>query len=199
MILGLVLPAVAVELDVSEMEPGEEPEGVFVIEGQFTVEEIEGRKVVQMGTAPVEECMMLFGETLRGPATVRVMIKAAKKGRSYPSFGVGLYGVSGYRLRVAPARKSLELVKGDEVVAKGDFSWSGAGWTWLELSAALGEDGEWMLEGRAWEEGGDMPAKAQVRFGFEAARVMGKAGILGTPYSGMPTLFDELAVTVPES
>jgi hypothetical protein len=199
MALGVaVLPLGAEAFDLSGMDPGKEPDGVFVIDGEFTVAEVDGEKVVKMGTAPVEECMMLFGDTLRGPATVRVKIKAEKKGRSYPSFGVGLYGVSGYRLRVVPARRGIEILKGDEVMAKGEFAWSGSGWTSLVLSATSGGDGRWTIEGRAWGEGEAEPEDAQVKIDVDAARVMGKAGILGTPYSGMPTLFDELEVTVAE-
>jgi hypothetical protein len=192
------VPAEAGEFDVSKMEPGKEPEGVFVIDGKFAVAEVDGRKVVRMGTVPVQECMMLFGDTLRGAATVRVKVRAEKKGRSYPSFGVGLYGVSGHRLRVVPARRVVEVVKGSEVISKGDFAWKPDAWTWVELSVTSPADGKWSLEGRAWTEGAEAPVEPLVRVDFEAARVMGKAGILGTPYSGLPTLFDAMEVKATE-
>ncbi|MEM7146154.1 MAG: hypothetical protein AAF591_13530 [Verrucomicrobiota bacterium] len=196
--LALVLIAGAMALDLSSVETGAEPPGVFVIEGSFKVSELDGERVVEMGTEPAEECMMLFGDTLRGGATVRAKIKAGKKGRSYPSFGVGLYGVSGYRLRVAPSRKALEIVDGDEAVASREYAWGGDGWTWVELGVASPEAGRWVVEGRSWDEDSERPEEAMVRFEFEDDRVMGKAAILATPYTGMPTYFGELEVVEEE-
>ncbi|MEM8955071.1 MAG: hypothetical protein AAGD22_13045 [Verrucomicrobiota bacterium] len=194
-VVWVVVSAMAVGgIELGEMELGSEPESVFVIEGDFKVSEVDGERVIEMGTEPVEECMMLFGETLRGSASIRGKVKAGKKGRSYPTFGVGLYGVSGYRLRVVPVRDEIEIVEGDDVVASGRFDWSGQGWTWLELSIQLEEDGGWVVEGRAWEEGFQPPDEALARHEFDAERVMGKAGILGTPYTGLPTYFGELEV-----
>ena len=50
-----------------------------------------------------------------------------------PVFGLALNGVSGFRLQVVPAKRSIELLKGKDIVAKTAFRWGGGSWLRLSL------------------------------------------------------------------
>jgi hypothetical protein len=55
---------------------------------------------------------VLFGPTETADVQVSARIHGTGKGRRYPTFGVGLSGVGGYRLQVSPAKKLVELYRG---------------------------------------------------------------------------------------
>ena len=171
---------------------GEEPGGLFVIEGEFTVIESEGGKAIQIAAAPLVETGAILGESMKDMGgVVSVRVKANKKRRSYPRFGVGLHGLSGYRLRAVPAAKQLELVKNEEVVKKVPLTWVAGQWTTIELS--LLPDGEgWKVEGRVWGEGKERPEEADLELGDAVKPKSGKASIWGTPYAWLPIIFDDV-------
>ncbi|MDG2125242.1 MAG: hypothetical protein P8J87_16175 [Verrucomicrobiales bacterium] len=171
---------------------GEEPEGLFVIEGEFTVIESGGGKAIQIAAAPLVETGAIFGESMKNAGgVVSVRVKAAKKRRSYPRFGVGLHGLSGYRLRAVPAAKQLELVKNEEVVATVPLTWVSGVWTTIELSLLPVGDG-WKVEGRIWAEGEERPEEADLELEGAVKPKSGKASIWGTPYAGLPIVFDDV-------
>ena len=115
------------------------------------------------------------------------------KGRRFP-FAVSLNGAGGYRLQVSPAKKSLELYKGDVVKSAVPFDWQSDKWTVLRLQLRKVKDGEWKVEGKAWTQGSSEPAW-QITVDEKEAPLAGRAGIWGSPYSGTPIRFDDLVVS----
>ena len=64
---------------------------------------------------------------------VAARAQSDRKGRLYPSFGVGLNGVSGYRLLCSPNKREIELTKGDEVKASKPYKWKAGSCTRFRL------------------------------------------------------------------
>ncbi len=182
------------ELDLAEAEVGVEPGGLFVVDGKFVTAESESGKVLEMKAEPLVEGLVLLGDTLRGGGTIRARVEAAKRGRSYPRFGVGMHGISGYHLRVVPARQVVEIVAEDEVIAEAAWAWTGEAATWVAFSVLSAGEGKWKVEGRAWREGEGEPAEALVSMEIEKEHLSGKAVLSGTPYAGLPIRYDRVRV-----
>jgi len=117
------------------------------------------------------------------------------KGRRAPTFAIGLGGVSGYKLQVAPGKKLIELVKGEnEVLASAPYRWDSGSWTLLHLQVLKAKDGEWKIEGKAWLQGTPEPKDWTVSHAAKLAPLPGRAGLWGSPYSETPIRFDDLQV-----
>ena len=118
------------------------------------------------------------------------------KGRRYPTFAVGLngQGSSAHRLQVSPAKKALELYRGDEVKASVAYEWQPGTWTRLRLQIRKVTDGDWKVEGKVWTD--KEPAAWTVSFDEKDQPVAGKASIWGSPYANTPIRFDDLLVTI---
>src|SRR6185503_8288000 len=126
---------------------------------------------------------------------VSAKIRGTAKGRRFPTFSVGLNGVGGYKLQVSPAKKALELSRGDEVVATVPFEGKIDSWVMLQLQNRKVSEGEWKIEGKVWLENSTEPKEATIVFAEKTKPVAGRASIWGSPYSGTPIQFDDLKVT----
>src|SRR6266571_4054518 len=107
------------------------PDDFLVLDGQFAVKEEGGNKFLELPGAPLDTFGVLFGPTEKEGTAVSARIFGTGKGRRYPTFAVGLngQGTSAYRLQVSPAKKALELFKGDEVKATVPYEWKSGTWT----------------------------------------------------------------------
>ena len=101
----------------------------------------------------------MFGPTVKSDVAVSARINGTKKGRRFPTFGVGLNGQSGYKLQVSPAKGALEIYKGDDMVGTTPFEWKSGEWTLLRLQLVKSGD-VWKIEGKAWTQGAPEPAQA---------------------------------------
>jgi hypothetical protein len=104
--------------------------------------------------------------------------------------------MSGYRLLVNAAKKQLELVKSDSVVASVPFTWTSDAWLNLKLDVMRGEGGAWMITGKAWPAESSEPALAMIKAEDKGLKGQGKAGLWGTPYSQTPIYFDDIQVSI---
>lgn len=198
--------------DFESTDVGAEPEGFLVIDGQFAVREFEGGKVFELPGSPLESFGFLFGPnvsfndagtlfktTASGEAqelagvVVSARAQGTKQGRRFPTFSVGLCGVSGYKLRVAPMKRALELVRGDATVASLEFDWPSGAWTRLKLQVRVA-DGQWIAEGKAWAEGTAEPADWQLTHASADKPNPGRPSAWAAPFSGQPVRFDDLLV-----
>src|SRR5436190_4915221 len=172
------------------------PDDFLVLDGQFAVKEEGGNKFLELPGAPLDTFGVLFGPTEKEGTAVSARIFGTGKGRRYPTFAVGLngQGTSAYRLQVSPAKKAVELYKGDEVKASVSYEWQPATWTRLRLQVRKVKDGDWKVEGKVWTD--KEPSTWMVSFDEKDQPVAGKASIWGSPYSTTPIRFDDLLVTV---
>jgi len=170
------------------------PDDFLVLDGQFAVKEEGDNKFLELPGAPLDTFGLLFGPTEKEDTAVSARIFGTGKGRRYPTFAVGLngQGTSAYRLQVSPAKKALELFKGDEVKASVPYEWQSGTWARLRLQVRKVKDGQWKVEGKAWTE--KEPSSWLVSFDEREQPVAGKASIWGSPYATTPIRFDDFKV-----
>jgi hypothetical protein len=171
------------------------PEDMMVLDGGFAVKEEGGNKFLELPGAPLETFGVLFGPTEASGLAVSARIQGTGKGRRFPTFAVGLNGVGGFKLQVAPAKKLVELLKGEEVVASAPFTWQSESWTVLRLQCRKVKDGEFKVEGKAWKQGDPEPKEWQLSRSETAESPAGRPSVWGMPFAGTPIRFDDLLVT----
>lgn len=179
--------------DFSSVQGSEIPDEFLVLDGQFAVKEDGGNRFLELPGSPLETFGVMFGPNESSGVRVGARIYGTKQGRKFPTFEVGLNGVGGFKLRVAPAKKLVELLKGDDVLATVLFEWKTGEWTNLRLQVRKTSDGL-KIEGRAWQAG-DEPREWTVTTTEKTAVPAGKAGVWGMPFAGTPIRFDDLTVT----
>jgi hypothetical protein len=170
------------------------PEELMVLAGEFSVKDIDGNKALELPGNPLEDFGALFGPAESDSIAVRARVYSESSRRLAPRFGLGLSGVSGYRLLVVPGQNRLQLLKDQEALASAPFEWKSGTWTSLHLQIRKVSDGKWIIEGRVWAEGTPEPSDSSISFEASEAPPAGKASIWGAPYSGKPILFDDLSV-----
>jgi hypothetical protein len=180
--------------DFESANVGSLPEELMVLAGEFSVSDIGGNKALELPGNPLEDFGALFGPAESDGIAVRARVFSESSKRLAPRFGVGLDGVAGYRLLVAPGQNRLQLLKDQEAVASAPLEWKSGTWTWLHLQIREVSAGKWFIEGRAWADGSPEPNEWSISFEVSETPPSGKASLWGAPYSGKPILFDDLSV-----
>ncbi len=181
--------------DFQKAEAGSLPEDLMVLDGDFTVKEENGNKFIELPGAPLDAYSFLFGPNVKEDVTVTARIFGTSSGRKYPAFEVGAYGVGGYKLRVSPAKRMLELYRGDAPKANVPLKWESGKWTHLKLQVNKVGDKQWKIEGKCWTEGTSEPGEPNLVFEDAEAPSSGRASVGGMAYSGTPIRFDDLTVS----
>lgn len=182
-------------------EIGKEPQGLFFVLGDWTVEEFQGKRVLRLKPTPLDVHQVIFDERNNeeipakvGDHSAQVRVHGERRGRAKPMMGVGLGGISGYMLRLnAPARK-IEILYEDESVASESFAWKSGKWYVLRIDVMKTGDKKWDVRGKAWPADEDEPAKPSVRHAAVGELPDGDPSIFGFPISGLPMYFDALTV-----
>jgi len=188
------VPPALFSADFEKLTTGKLPDDFLVLDGAFEIKEDGGNEFIELPGAPLETFGLLFGPAGTNDVAVSARIQSSTKGRRYPVFGVGLNGVGGYKMLVAPAKGELELFKGEERVASAKCEWKSGAWTDLCLQLRKAGSGEWRVEGKAWTAGATEPAMWMISFVEKTEPVAGRSSIWGSPFSGQPIRFDDLAV-----
>ena len=182
------------ENNFEKAEVGKVPEDFLVYEGAWAVRGEGGNKFLELPGAPLETYAVLFGPTEKENLAVTARAFGTSKGRRAPTFAVGLNGLGGYKLQVTPAKKLIELVKGDAVRAVATCEWESGRWMMLRLQVRKLGDGEWKVEGKAWPEGTAEPSAWLISLDEKDAPPAGRASVSGSPFSGPPIRFDDFVV-----
>lgn len=180
--------------DFEKAEAGTVPDDVLVLGGEFTVKREGTNQFLELPGAPLDSFAVQFGPAAKDEIAVTARIFGTGKGRRAPSFGVGLGGVSGWKLQVSPSKKAVELLKDQELKATVNHDWKSGSWTQLRIEIRKVKDGAWKIEGKAWSAGEVEPKAALISFDETEEPTPGKASILGSPFAGTPLWFDELRV-----
>lgn len=199
LLLATVLPAAAQEMKKFEIKAddwaeGEPPAEVFVVDGKISIAAKDGNKAIKIdpGTELVDASAQL-GTSAAGSASIQARVFASKQGRSTPRFGVSVHGLSGYRLIVNPAKKQLELHKGDQIVISAPLAWTTD--TWMTLKLDVTKSGEtWSITGSAWADA--QPAEPMLKHEDKGLKGQGKCAVWATPYSGTPVYFDDISIAI---
>lgn len=189
-------PAVEIiEQDFESIQIGQIPTDYLVMRGSFSVQQADdGNHVLQLPGEPLNTFGLFFGPATEGPQTAQISVFTESKRRLTPRFAVGIKGRRGYRLRVVPGLKRIELLERDQVRASAEYSWQSG--TWTHLSISVQKQGEnWTVTGKVWPESATEPRQPMLSFDLSAAApAVGRSSLWATPYSGKPTLFDNLRV-----
>ena len=152
-------------------------------------------RFLELPGAPLDSFALQFGPAVISDVAVSARIRGTSKGRRYPTFGVGLNGVAGYRLQVSPAKKLLELYKDQEVQASVPYDWTSGQWAILCLQVRKIKDGEWKVEAKAWTQGQPEPQQWMMSVEQKTEPLASRASIFGSPFSGTPIQFDDLILS----
>jgi len=181
--------------DFQQAAVGAVPEDLMVLDGAFVVAAEGDQKFLELPGTPLDQFGVLFGPAAITNVTVQARAYGTNKGRRHPVFGVGIGGAGGFRLMVAPGRGTLDLFRGDTLLASKVFSWIPGKWTQVVLDLRENGQGQWTARGKAWQEGGAAPSAWMVSARETNEVSVGRASIWGSPISGTPIRFDDLRVT----
>ncbi len=191
---SLAADSILFEQNFNALAAGPLPKEFLALAGEFGVA-VEGNDhFLELPGSPLDTFGALFGASNGDPASLEARFFGTKQGRKFPTFGLSLRGAGGYRLQVSPGKGQLEIYKGDDPLVGVPFNWQTGAWTWLRLNLTK-QGGGWLIEGRAWTEGGTAPADAQIRWEVPTEGTPGRAAIWGSPYSGTPIRFDDIRWT----
>ena len=182
------------ENNFEKAESGKLPEDLKFATGDFTVKAEGGNKLLELPGAPLDSFNVQFGPTERAGVAVSARIHGRGQGRRYPTFGVGINGVGGYRLQISPGKKALELYKDQDVKASVAYDWKSGEWVQFRLQVRKVKEGEWRIEGKVWQTGTPEPAPWMIGIDEKEEPVAGCASVFGNPFSGIPIWFDDLLV-----
>ena len=180
--------------DFESTQVGETPKEFLIIAGTFTAQKEAGNKFLELPGAPLDTFGLLFGPTQGDGLSVSAKFLGTSTGRKFPTFGVSLNGAGGYRLQVSPAKKALEIFKGDEARSNAPFEWPAGKWTRLRIQLRKTPAGSFVVEGKAWPADASEPEQWTISLEEKSPPAPGRPGIWGSPYSGTPIRFDDLIV-----
>jgi len=184
--------------DFEKAEAGKVPDGFMVMQGEFAVKDLGTNKVLELPGSPVDSFSILFGPVTNEMVSVEARILGTAKGRRNPTFGVGLGGVAGYKLQVAPGKKSVDIILGDgemqTLVKSAPFDWESGSWTQCKLQIRPVSDSTWRVEAKAWKAGEPEPKDWLVTLDTKEAPISGQASVVGSPISGNAIWYDDLVV-----
>lgn len=194
---GAATPATVTTLytnDFAKAVVGSVPDDLMVLGGDFTVKREGPDQFLELPGAPLDSFAVQFGPAAQDAVAVGARIFGTSKGRRAPTFGVGLGGVSGWKLQVSPGKKAVELLKDQEIKATVNHNWKSGEWMQLRLEIRKVKAGEWQVAGKVWSPGEAEPAAPLISCDEKEEPVSGKASILGSPFAGTPIWFDDLRV-----
>jgi len=207
MFLTLMLSALAIARaddsviytnDFETAELGRVPQDMLVLDGNFSIKEDAGNKFLELPGAPLDNFAVQFGPAETSGISVSASIRSTAKGRRSPSFGIGVYGVAGFKLQVSAGKKSLEIYKDQTLLATVPFEWKSGQWTRLCLQAHPSTSGVWKAEGKAWPQDLPEPSKWLISAESRTDDPSGRPSLFGSPFSGAPIQFDNLRVQAPK-
>jgi hypothetical protein len=176
-----------------KLPAGDLPADFLVLNGVFTVAEDAGAKFAELPGSPLEDFGFLFGPSEASGLEASARIFGSKQGRKFPTFALGVNGGGGYKIRVAPAKKAIELIKGEEIIKSTPLDWKSGEWTSLKLRVRKTAEG-YKIEGKAWQ-GSSEPTEWALSLDEKEALPPGKSGVWGMPYAGTPIRFDDLQIS----
>jgi hypothetical protein len=177
--------------DFEKAEVGKLPDEFLVIAGDFLVAEKGGNKFLELPGVPLDSYSALAGPTEKDGLEASGRFYGTSKGRRAPSFGLGLNGVSGYRLQVSAAKNAIELFRYDVSRARAPFQWVTGKWSHLKMQVVKSGAG-WKILGKAWSEGQPEPAEWMISHEDHEELPAGRLLIYGSPFSGTPIWYDDL-------
>ena len=172
----------------------EVPASWLVLNGEVALSTTNRNRFLALPAKPPVAHGVMFGPAMRDGLRVTARFRGEQKGRQSPAFGVGLNGISGYQLRVNPARRKLELLRNEVRVHEADYQWVAGQWTHMMLQVRELPGLQWAIEAKVWDETQKMPAAWSLTWKDAEAPLAGRPSAWGTPFSGTEIGLDDLQV-----
>lgn len=170
------------------------PDDIVIVDGKFSIKSENNNKFLELAGAPLDNFGVLFGPEIESDVSVIARFYSESTGKRYPSFCVGLFGISGIKLRVSPGRRAIEILYGEQIKSFTPFEWKEKKWVWLNLTVKKDKKRErsFLIEGIVWYDGEEK--KYFIKSEFSELPPPGKASVWGIPYSTKPIRFDDLKI-----
>lgn len=168
------------------------PTAFTPVNGGATVVAAEGGRHLELPATPKSEHGVLFGPAMAEGFRVGARFRRAAGELDETTFAVGLSGLDGYRLRVNPERRQLELSRDTAVVQSVPFQSVLGQWTHLRLQVRALPGLQWAVQGKAWNESQQEPAAWMLEWTDTAKPELGQAAVWGTPLGGEPVAVDDI-------
>ena len=183
--------------DFTGVDVDAEPESIFILDGEYTVQEDGNNKCLSLPGSPMGDFGLLFGPREREkPLELSFSFYASKKGRRMPSIAASIGGVRGYKLRLNPAARNLVLSMDETVFKEVPFSWKGEQWWKVRFQAFTGDTNQTTrLQCKLWPKEQNEPTEWFISEEFDIEYRGGKCALWGFPYSSTPILFDDLVIS----
>lgn len=178
--------------DFEQAALGKPSDEFLILNGTFTVVQVDGNKCLELAADPLDGDGLLFGPPGRPTGGISARIWGSATGKRFPEFGVGAFDGGGYKLMLVPAQGILELRKGDDSMTSSPYPWKSETWTRFRMRITKLADGKFQIDGKAWPDGSPEPAAWSVSAQDTDAPSAGRASAWGMPYSGKPIRFDDL-------
>ena len=171
----------------------------FVMDGHFIPKKLGNNYALFMLPTPLKTNGCLMGPDLKGDVIVSADVFAGKRGRTFPVFGVGTHGLTGFRLYLKPSPRgaALQIIYNEtQVIGSAEYKgWTTDNWTSMKLLVRkVGENVE--VFGKAWQQN-EKEAAWQVSYKGKLKIEEGQSSIWGIPYSGRDMFFDNLRIEKP--
>ena len=175
--------------DFAELPVGRVAGGYLVLEGDFSIQEIDGKKVLALPGTPVGEMGVLFGFNPTVGAGIEAVIQSKNRGRVYPRFGVGLGGSGGFKLKIDPSKRALILTLDETEISRAAYRWKSEELSHLKLEVRKVSEEKWNVKGRAWPDRTAEPPDWMIDAELNEEPFAAQAAFWGTPYSEEPIIY----------
>jgi len=169
------------------------PDEFLISEGAFAVKADGGNKFLELPGAPLDTFGFYFGPTAKENLAVTARFNGTGKGRLRPTYALSLGAGGQFKLQMSPAKKAIELFKGDEVAATAPFDWLSGKWLVLHLQVRK-TGSAWRVEGKVWPHGEAEPKDWTITLDVAEEPLPGRPAIWASPFAGTPIQFDDLQV-----
>ena len=177
----------------ADLEKAPEDPAMMILDGGFVVKQEGTNKFLELPGAPLDSYGIVFGPSRASGVVASARVFSTRKGRRFPTFGVGVNGGAGFRLQMTPAKDAIELYKGDDAVASKEFKWTSGEWHTLKIRIVKAGDGV-KVDGKIWLSSAPEPSEWLITAKDAAAPTAGKSSIWGKPFAGTPIRYDDLKV-----
>jgi len=179
--------------DFEKTPVGKVPDSIMVLDGDFSVRDVDGNHCLELAADPIGGFGALMGPGGMTACDVSARIWAAPTGKRFPEFGIGANDAGGATLLVTPGVNAIALRVGEKTIATAPFSWRPSSWTFVRMQVWT-HDGKWFVRGKAWNTGDRKPAQWMIDAPLPKAPNAGRASVWGNDYSERPIRFDDISV-----
>ncbi|MFP6855036.1 MAG: hypothetical protein VB980_04570 [Opitutales bacterium] len=181
------------ENDFSSYAVNQEPEDLFILDGSFSVQNVDKNKLLALPGDPLGDFGILFGPRIKGkPVELRCRMFSTRQGRRMPAFMAGLGGMNGFRFRIDCASGKVRLIRGEEMLAEAPYAWKSGTWLHLRFRVEPLEGTGTKVFGKVWADSDKEPLDWALFHDNKESFGGGKCVLWGIPYAGSEILFDDL-------